>query len=98
MSPGEIEDALLTHPAVVDAAAFGVPSREWGEEVAVCVVARSPAPTADDLRELVRARLRSSRVPARVEFVDDLPYNDTGKLLRRELRQLYGADPAPQVD
>ena len=92
MSPGEIEDALLTHPAVVDAAAFGLPSREWGEEVAVCVVARSPAPTADDLRELVRARLRSSRVPARVEFVDDLPYNDTGKLLRRELRRRYATD------
>ena len=94
MSPGEIEDALVTHPAVVDAAAFAVPSREWGEEVAVCVVTRSPAPDADDLRELVRVRLRSSRVPARVEFVDELPYNDTGKLLRRELRHRYGADPA----
>ena len=94
MSPGEIEDVLLTHPAVVDAAAFGRPSREWGEEVAVCVVVRSPYPTADDLRELVRARLRSSRVPALVEFVDALPYNDTGKLLRRQLRERYAADPA----
>ena len=93
MSPGEIEDVLLTHPAVVDAAAFGVPSREWGEEVAVCVVTRSPAPAVDDLRELVRTRLRSSRVPARVEFVDELPYNDTGKLLRRELRQRFAPDP-----
>ena len=95
MSPGEIEDALLTHPAVVDAAAFGVPSREWGEEVAVCIVARAPAPTADDLRELVRTRLRSSRVPTWVSFVDELPYNDTGKLLRRELRQRFAPDPAP---
>ncbi len=95
MSPGEIEDALLTHPAVVDAAAFGLPSREWGEEVAVCVVTRSPVPTAEDLRRLVRTRLRSSRVPARVEFVDELPYNDTGKLLRRELRQRFVAsEPA----
>ena len=100
MSPGEIEDALLTHPAVVDAAAFGVPSREWGEEVAVCVVTRFPAPTAEDLRELVRTRLRSSRVPTRVEFVDELPYNDTGKLLRRELRERVASeatlDAAPQ--
>ena len=94
MSPGEIEDALLTHPAVVDAAAFGVPSREWGEEVAVCIVARSPAPDADDLRELVRIRLRSSRMPAHVEFVEELPYNDTGKLLRRELRQRFASDAA----
>ena len=61
-------------------------------------MARSPAPTADDLRELVRARLRSSRVPARVEFVDDLPYNDTGKLLRRELRSRHASDPGSQVD
>ncbi len=96
VSPGEIEDVLLTHPAVADAAAFGVPSREWGEEVAVCVITRSPAPTADDLRELVRTRLRSSRVPARVEFVDELPYNDTGKLLRRELRERLASDPAQQ--
>ncbi len=94
MSPGEIEDALLTHPAVTDAAAFGVPSREWGEEVAVCIVSRSPAPTAQDLRELVRTRLRSSRVPTWVEFVDELPYNDTGKLLRRKLRQRFTPDPA----
>ena len=93
MSPGEIEDVLLTHPAVADAAAFGVPSREWGEEVAVCIVTRSPAPSVDDLRALVRTRLRSSRVPARVEFVDELPYNDTGKLLRRELRQRFTPDP-----
>ncbi len=96
LSPGEIEDALLAHPGVIDAAAFGVPSREWGEEVAVCVVARSPAPAADDLRQLVQDRLRSSRMPTRVEFVDDLPYNDAGKLLRRKLRERFGADPAPQ--
>ncbi len=91
MSPGEIEDALLEHPGVTDAAAFGVPSPEWGEEVAVAVVATTPAPKADELRELVRCRLRSSRVPAQVEFVDALPYNDTGKLLRRVLRDRYGS-------
>ncbi len=93
MSPGEIEDVLLTHPAVVDAAAFGVPSREWGEEVAVCAVTRSPAPDPEDLRELVRRRLRSSRVPAHIEFVDELPYNDTGKLLRRQLRERFACGP-----
>ena len=92
LSPGEIEDALLTHPSVADAAAFGVPSREWGEAVAVAVVARSPAPDADELRELVRARLRSSRVPSVVEFVDELPYNETGKLLRRVLRDGFAAE------
>lgn len=95
MSPGEIEDALTAHPAVDDAAAFGVPSREWGEEVAVCVVARSGDPDPDELRDLVRARLRSSRVPAHVVFVDELPYNDTGKLLRRVLRERFAEYVAP---
>ena len=93
LSPGEIEDALLAHPSVVDAAAFGVPSREWGEEVAVAVVARSPEPDSDELRRLIRGRLRSSRVPSRVEFVDELPYNETGKLLRRVLRDGFAPEP-----
>ncbi len=86
MSPGEIEDVLLSHDWVRDAAAVGVPSRQWGEEVAVFVVASEPAPTPSELRDLVRSRLRSSRVPSRVVFVDELPYNETGKILRRVLR------------
>ncbi len=97
MSPGEIEDVLLTHPEVVDAGAFGVPSQEWGEEVAVCVVLGAPAadrqgnagPDAAELCEHVRTRLRSSRVPAHVHFVHELPYNDTGKLLRRVLKDRF---------
>ena len=106
LSPGEIEDALLAHPHVADAAAFAVPSPEWGEEVAVAVVTGPGAPGAeaaadagasdgvcgpgaDELREWVRERLRSSRVPARVEFLDALPYSETGKLLRRVLRDRF---------
>jgi len=96
MSPGEIEDVLLTHPEIRDAAAFGVASTEWGECVTVAIVAESETPSPDEIRELVRSRLRSSRVPSHVVFVDDLPYNDTGKLLRRELRARFahlGDDP-----
>ncbi len=91
ISPGEIEDVLLTHPGLMDAAAFAVPSREWGEEVAVAVVARDPVPGVAELRELVHTRLRSSRVPSVVEFVDELPYNETGKLLRRVLQERFKA-------
>ena len=86
LSPGEIEDVLLGHDRVLDAAAVGMTSREWGEEVAVFVVASEPAPSEAELCELVRSRLRSSRVPARVVFTDELPYNETGKILRRVLR------------
>ncbi len=87
VSPGEIEEVLVAHPDVADAAAIGVPDRQWGERiVAAVVVAEGAAPTADELRESVRAALRSNRTPDHVEFVDALPYNDSGKLLRRVLR------------
>jgi acyl-CoA synthetase (AMP-forming)/AMP-acid ligase II len=91
ISPGEIEDVLLTHAAIADAAAVAVPSAEWGEAVGVAVVLRpgSAAPDEEQLRALVRSRLRSSRVPERIAFLDALPYNEMGKLLRREIRALF---------
>lgn len=90
MSPGEIEDVLIGHPAVADACVVGVPDEQWGEGVAAVVTLRRGA-TGDEalreaLREHVRAALRGSRIPSRVEFRDALPYNETGKLLRREVR------------
>lgn len=89
ISPGEIEDVLLTHPAISDAAAVGVPSTEWGEAVAVAIVGRDGlVPGEQEVRDLVRTRLRSSRVPERVLVLDQLPYNEMGKLLRREVRRL----------
>jgi acyl-CoA synthetase (AMP-forming)/AMP-acid ligase II len=90
MSPGEIEDLLLTHPGIADAAAVGIPSAEWGEAVAVAIHTRGDnPPTDDELRTLIRERLRSSRVPERIERVDALPYNEMGKLLRREVKKLF---------
>lgn len=91
ISPGEIEDVLLTHPAVTDVAAVAVPSLEWGEAVGVAYVVRDghERPSDDQLKELVRARLRSSRVPEKILAVDELPYNEMGKLLRREVKKLF---------
>ena len=87
ISPAEVEDVLLSHAAVADAAAVAVPSEQWGEAVGVAVV-RKPGASVDSaaLCGLVRSRLRSSRVPEAVRFVDELPYNETGKLLRREIK------------
>ncbi len=91
ISPGEIEDVLMSHPAIADAAAVAVPSTEWGETVGIAVVARpgSAAPSEDELRALIRNRLRSSRVPERIAVLDALPYNEMGKLLRREIRKIF---------
>jgi fatty-acyl-CoA synthase len=87
LSPGEIESVLLEHPAVTDAAVVGIPHEEWGEQVVAAVVLRGgDAVSEEALRAHVRDRLRSARTPERIAFCDELPYNETGKLLRRVLR------------
>jgi acyl-CoA synthetase (AMP-forming)/AMP-acid ligase II len=90
ISPGEIEDLLLTHPAIADVAAVAVPSLEWGETVGIAVVVRGgfDQPGEDALKDMVRARLRSSRMPELVRFFPSLPYNEMGKLLRREVKKM----------
>ncbi len=87
LSPGEIEEVLLEHPSVADCAVVGMPDEQWGEAVAAFVTLHpGAAATVEELQEWVRTRLRSSRMPARVEFRAQLPYTETGKLLRRALR------------
>lgn len=87
MSPGEIEEVLLAHEAVADCAVVGIPDEQWGEAVAAAVVLREGrTATVDELQRFVRDRLRSSRTPERIEFRDELPYNETGKLLRRRVK------------
>ena len=84
MSPGEIEDVLIEHEAVFDAAIVGIPDKEWGEAVAGVVVLEPGAETeVETLQAWVKDHMRSSRVPERLEFWPELPYTETGKLLRR---------------
>lgn len=94
MSPGEIEDVLREHPGVADVAVLGVPDDHWGEKVAAVVVPRDAAPSPDDLAAWVRARLRSTKTPEVWAFRAALPYNDTGKLLRRQLKAEMSAPAA----
>ncbi|MDY0066780.1 MAG: fatty acid--CoA ligase family protein [Steroidobacteraceae bacterium] len=90
ISPGEIEDVLMEHPAVSDAAVVAVPDRQWGEAVgAVIVLRQNAAATEAELQDWVRQRLRSSRVPTAFRFVDQLPFNEMGKVLRRVLKQQF---------
>jgi len=87
LSPGEIEDVLVTHPAVAEAGVIGIPDDEWGETVAAAVVLKPGAEVGvAELQDWVRRRLRTSRTPTVVEFHSALPYNEIGKLLRRVLR------------
>jgi long-chain acyl-CoA synthetase len=87
LSPGEIEDVLLTHPTVLDAAVVGIPDEQWGEGVAAAVVPKKGATIdIEALQAYVNEHMRSSRVPQVIAVWDELPYNETGKLLRRVVK------------
>jgi acyl carrier protein len=89
IAPKEIEDTLLDHPAVREAAAFAVPNERLGENVAVAVVLRADHTLeASAVRDFVAARLSPSKVPGPVMFLDELPKGGTGKVLRRELMRV----------
>ncbi len=89
IAPAEVEDVLLTHPAVRDAAVVGLPDEEWGQRIcAVVVLSEADAADdaiAEDVRAYAASKLRSSRAPSSVLIWPELPYTPTGKLLRRNI-------------
>ena len=86
IASSEIERVLYEHESVVEAAVVGRPDERWGEVPVAYVVVGSPAPTADELIDHCRAQLARFKVPKAVVFVDALPRNPSGKVLKRELR------------
>jgi long-chain acyl-CoA synthetase len=88
---GEVEAVIYTHPAVREAAVFGVPDPQWGELVMACVVLKpGTALTADDLVAFCRRSLASYKLPRRIEFPEiDLPKSSTGKILKTTLRERF---------
>lgn len=84
--PNEIEDVLMLHPKVREAAAIGVPNDVAGETVKICVVKKDPSLTKEELIAHCKKNLTGYKVPKIVEFRDELPKTNVGKILRRELR------------
>ncbi|HMO74830.1 MAG TPA: AMP-binding protein [Sphingopyxis sp.] len=86
ISPGEIEDLLRTFDDIADCAVLGVPCEKWGEKVVAVIVSRSGNPDTDAMAAEIRTRLRSTKTPEQWHLRAELPYNETGKLLRRLLK------------
>ena len=90
VSPEEVEQVLMSHPEVDDAAIIGVEDAEWGERVRAVVVRKSERVSEAELIEQCRQRLAGFKKPESIVFVDELPRNPLGKVLKRVLREGYG--------
>ena len=88
--PIEVEEAVRSHPAVHDVAVAGIADEEMGQRVGAAVVARAPL-TLEELREHCRELIAYFKLPERLVLVDAIPYNDTGKINRRQLASLIAA-------
>ena len=96
--PAQIEAELHKLPAVADCAVFGIPDEEFGEAVhAVVQVHPGEAVTEDDVKAFLRDRIAGFSVPKRVEFRDELPREDSGKIFKRKLRDPFWAEAGRSI-
>jgi fatty-acyl-CoA synthase/long-chain acyl-CoA synthetase len=88
--PAEIEAALEHHPAIVDAAVFGIPNEEWGEAVHAVVVTQPGVKLSEsEVIDYAREHLAGYKIPRSVAFLDEIPRTGSGKILKRVLREPY---------
>ena len=97
--PAEVENCLMSHPDIADVAVIGVPDERWGETVKAVVVRRSGTTVeAPDVIAFARERLAHFKCPTSVEFVESLPRNPSGKILKRALREPYWEGRARRIN
>ena len=89
--PNEVEDVVSRHPGILEVAAVGVDNGAMGELVKLFVVRKDPALTEQEIIKFCREELTNYKVPKQIEFVDELPKNNVGKILRRKLRDIQQA-------
>jgi acyl-CoA synthetase (AMP-forming)/AMP-acid ligase II len=94
ISPREVDEVLLAHPAIAEAVCFGVPHPTWGEEVAAAVVLRDKA-TEGDLLSYCRERLADYKRPKQIHITDTIPRTATGKIQRRLVAEAYSPGEKP---
>ncbi len=86
----EVENALMGHTAVLEAAVIGVPHKEWGEAVTAVVVLKPKASATEaELREFCKQRIAGYKVPKTVKFIEALPKSGAGKIMKKNLREIY---------
>ncbi|MGE5544990.1 MAG: class I adenylate-forming enzyme family protein [Bacillota bacterium] len=87
----EVEDVLMSHPAIMMTAVIGVPHPDWGESVkAVVSLKPGQSVTPEELSEYCVDKLAKYKRPRFIQIVDDIPHNPAGKILKTEVRKLYG--------
>ena len=97
--PAEVESAICDHPDVAEVAVVGVPDDKWGEAVkAIVVMKPGRKATASDIIDFTRERIAGFKTPKSVDFIEALPRNASGKILRRHLRDPYWAGKDRQVN
>jgi acyl-CoA synthetase (AMP-forming)/AMP-acid ligase II len=97
--PAEVESAICDHPDVAEVAVVGVPDETWGEAVkAIVVMKPGKKLTATDIINFTRERIAGFKTPKTVDFIEALPRNASGKILRRHLRDPYWAGKDRQVN
>ena len=96
--PAEVENALMSHPDIIDAAVVGVPDDKWGETVkAFVILSEGKIQSEADIISFSKEQIASYKCPTSVDFINDIPRNPSGKILRRVLREPFWEEKGRNV-